>query len=292
MKLHIGPLRLALSGVTEQEIPVNSCLFIDRENASEEVDRHYTFRFVDRLPLPTADWQVVFRRKDIVVFQQGELEARLLAVGQLQASYALYLERNEREVDVYFLRPLKQELTIDTLFISCLCLERSLLQRGCYVLHCAYLDYHGKAILFSGPSGIGKSTHANLWCKYIPGSAVLNGDRALLCPSPEGGYEAQGWPVCGSSGICHNQSRPLAAIVFMEQAADNAIRPQTVMKHFKALSSQVTINWWNPRFTRKALDDLLVMTEQVSLSTYACNMEPEAAHLLREYLTANRVIGG
>ena len=83
MKLHIGPLRLALSGVTEQEIPVNSCLFIDRENASEEVDRHYTFHFVDRLPLPTADWQVVFRRKDIVVFQQGELEARLLAVGQL-----------------------------------------------------------------------------------------------------------------------------------------------------------------------------------------------------------------
>ena len=162
--------------------------------------------------------------------------------------------------------------------------------RGCYILHCAFLDYRGQAILFSGPSGIGKSTHAALWCRHIPDTRVLNGDRALLCPVPNGGYEITGWPVCGSSGICHNERHPLKTIVFIEQAPDNAIRPQTVLKHFKALCSQVTINWWNPKLTRKALDDLLVLTGQTSISTYACNMNPEAAFTLHRYLTELGII--
>lgn len=285
MRLNIGPLTLELSGVNEQEIPANSRLFLGCSDSSKEADLHYTFHFVDRLPLPSDDWQVVFRRNDIVIFRQEEREARLLAVGQLYASYALYRERNDREADIYFLQAMKPELTIDTLFVSCLCLERPLSRRGCYILHCAYLDYFGQAILFSGPSGIGKSTHADLWCRYLPNTKVLNGDRALLCPCPDGSYEVQGWPVCGSSGICHNGRRPLAAIVFIEQAPDNAIRPQTVMKHFKALSSQVTINWWNPQFTRKALNDLQALTEQTNIHTYACNMMPEAASTLCQYLT-------
>ena len=63
-----------------------------------------------------------------------------------------------------------------------------------------------------------------------------------------------------------------------------------VLKHFKALCSQVTINWWNPKLTRKALDDLLVLTGQTSISTYACNMNPEAAFTLHRYLTELGII--
>lgn len=292
MILTIGPLTLAISGLTEEEIPANSRLFIDRSDLPGQADIHYTFHFVDRLSMPSNDWQVAFQRNDIVVFKQEDREARLLAVGNMQAAYALYQERNTEEVDIYFFKALKQELTIDTMFASCLCLERPLSQRGCYILHCAYLDYRGQAILFSGASGIGKSTHADLWCRTIPDTRVLNGDRALFCPSPDGGYEVQGWPVCGSSGICHNERRPLRTIVFMEQAPENSIRPKTAMQHFKALTSQVTINWWNPPFTRRALDELLTLTGAISINTYACNMNPEAAFTLRQHLENEGVIGG
>ena len=290
MRLNIGPLTIELSGVTEQEIPVNSRLFLDHKPATKEADRYYTFYFVNRLPLPSNDWQITFQRDAIIVLRKEEQETRLLAVGNLNACYALYQERNERDANIYFIEGLKRELQTDTLFISCLCLERPLSVQGCYILHCTFLDYRGQAILFSGPSGIGKSTHANLWCRHIPGTQVLNGDRALLCPLPNGDYEITGWPVCGSSGICHNERRPLEAIVFIEQASDNTIRPQTAMKHFKALCSQVTINWWNPKLTGKALDDLQVLTRQTSISTYACNMNPEAAFTLHRYLTKLEII--
>ena len=243
MRLNIGPLTIELSGVTEQEIPVNSRLFLDRKPADKRADRHYTFHFVGRLPLPSNDWQAIFRRNDIVIFRKEERETRLLAIGNLNACYALYQEKDERNADIYFIEGLKRELQTDTLFISCLCLERPLSARGCYILHCAFLDYRGQAILFSG-----------------------------------------------SSGICHNERHPLKTIVFIEQAPDNAIRPQTVLKHFKALCSQVTINWWNPKLTRKALDDLLVLTGQTSISTYACNMNPEAAFTLHRYLTELGII--
>jgi len=199
-------------------------LFLDHKPATKEADRYYTFYFVNRLPLPSNDWQITFQRNDIVVFRKEEQETRLLAVGNLNACYALYQERNERDANIYFIEGLKRELQTDTLFISCLCLERPLSVQGCYILHCTFLDYRGQAILFSGPSGIGKSTHANLWCRHIPGTQVLNGDRALLCPLPNGDYEITGWPVCGSSGICHNERRPLEAIVFIEQASDNRLQ--------------------------------------------------------------------
>lgn len=290
MKLKLGPLTIALTGLAEQDIPANSRLFLLPTDDTTEASKHYAFHFVDRLPLPTDDWTVVFRRTDIVIFQRGTLEARLLAIGNLNACYALYQERNEQEADIYFVEALKGELQIDTVFVSCLCLERPLWQRGCYILHCAFLDYRRQGILFSGPSGIGKSTHSNLWCQHIEQTQVLNGDRALICPTPEGGYEAVGWPVCGSSEICFNEKRTLHAIVFMEQATDNAIRPMTPMQHFKLLSSQVTINWWNKRFARESLDQLLTLSNQIPIRTYACNLLPEAAYTLRQYLTVQGIV--
>lgn len=126
MRLNIGPLTIELSGVTEQEIPVNSRLFLDHKPATKEADRYYTFYFVNRLPLPSNDWQITFQRNDIVVFRKEEQETRLLAVGNLNACYALYQERNERDANIYFIEGLKRELQTDTLFISCLCLERPL----------------------------------------------------------------------------------------------------------------------------------------------------------------------
>ena len=74
MRLNIGPLTIELSGVTEQEIPVNSRLFLDRKPADKRADRHYTFHFVGRLPLPSNDWQAIFRRNDIVIFRKEERE--------------------------------------------------------------------------------------------------------------------------------------------------------------------------------------------------------------------------
>lgn len=282
MQLTIGPLTLTLNGLEATDIPVNSRMFLSSPTA--EADICYHFHTVESLPQPDHTWERSFERPDIVVYQKGGLEARRLAVGKPDAAYAHYQERNEKEMDVYVLHTLKQELAIDTIFVSCLALERHLTQRGCYILHSCFLNYHGQAILFSGQSGIGKSTHADLWCRFLEGAHVVNGDRSLICPDGYGGYKACGWPVCGSSNICHLEELPLKAIVFMGQAPHNEVVKVRPMQLFKQLSSQVTINWWNKQQVSSTLDALQQMQVQVPMCNYACNLTEEAPETLHNYL--------
>lgn len=54
-----------------------------------------------------------------------------------------------------------------------------MLAKDAMVLHCSVLKVKSGVILFSGPSGIGKSTQAGLWTKYRK-ARVINGDRTLL----------------------------------------------------------------------------------------------------------------
>ena len=277
MHFTIGPITLSIHGLTETEIPVNTQKFITEER---EADIHYTFRIVKELPYLEEGWEPIFERPDIQVFRNGELEARKLAVGTMEAAYAITKETNENEIEVYFLEAIKQELNIDTIFVSCLALEKHFAKKGAHILHSCFLHYKGQAILFSGPSGIGKSTHAHLWCQYIEDTHVVNGDRCLIYKNEEGEYVASAWPVCGSSGICLTETYPLKAIVFMGQAPNNEVISVRPMQLFKQLSSQITINWWNKQQVSHTLDDLQQMLGKVNMCNYICNLTEEAPNNL------------
>ena len=277
MHFTIGPITLSIHGLTETEIPVNTQKFFTEER---EADIHYTFHIVKELPYLEEGWEPIFERPDIQVFRSGELEVRKLAVGTMKAAYAITKETNEKEIEVYFLEAMKQELVIDTIFVSCLALEKHFAKRGAHILHSCFLHYKGQAILFSGPSGIGKSTHAHLWCQYIEDTHVVNGDRCLIYKNKEGEYVASAWPVCGSSGICLTETYPLKAIVFMGQAPNNEVISVRPMQLFKQLSSQITINWWNKQQVSHTLDDLQQMLGKVNMCNYICNLTEEAPNKL------------
>lgn len=277
MHFTIGPITLSIHGLTETEIPVNTQKFFTEER---EADIHYTFHIVKELPYLEEGWEPIFERPDIQVFRSGELEARKLAVGTMKAAYAITKETNEKEIEVYFLEAMKQELVIDTIFVSCLALEKHFAKRGAHILHSCFLHYKGQAILFSGPSGIGKSTHAHLWCQYIEDTHVVNGDRCLIYKNKEGEYVASAWPVCGSSGICLTETYPLKAIVFIGQAPNNEVISVRPMQLFKQLSSQITINWWNKQQVSHTLDDLQQMLGKVNMCNYICNLTEEAPNKL------------
>lgn len=283
MHLTISPLTFSINGLKEFEIPLNARKFLAKKKGNL-AKKNYTFHFVKELPNWEEGWTLTFERPDIQVYQQGELEARTLAVGTLDAAYAIYKERNEKDIDVYFLEAMKQDLVIDTIFISCLALERHFAEKGAHILHCCFLNYNGQAIVFSGPSGIGKSTHANLWCQHIERTQIVNGDRCLIYRNEEGQYVASAWPVCGSSNICLTETYPLKAIVFMGQAPHNEVISLRPMQLFKQLSSQVTINWWNKRQVSRTLDELQQMLGNINMCNYICNLTEEAPMTLYNYL--------
>ena len=93
------------------------------------------------------------------------------------------------------------------------------------VLHSSCIAAYGKAILFSAPSGTGKSTHTGLWEKYIPDTVYINDDTPVLRFDCSGTVFACGSPWSGKTELNSNISLPLAAIVFLERGNENNIEP-------------------------------------------------------------------
>ena len=101
---------------------------------------------------------------------------------------------------------------------------RQLLKFDGMLLHASAVAVDGRAYLFSGPSGMGKSTHTRLWQELLGEDAkVFNDDKpALRCL--DGVWYAYGTPWCGKDGINLNLKVPLAGICFLKRGEQNAIR--------------------------------------------------------------------
>ena len=95
-----------------------------------------------------------------------------------------------------------------------------LAERGGFLLHAASAIRNGRAFLFAGVSGAGKTTMASL----APSDAILLTDEISYVRPENGRYVAFGTPFTGElnrSG--KNVSAPVAALYLLEQAHDNEI---------------------------------------------------------------------
>ncbi len=94
-----------------------------------------------------------------------------------------------------------------------------------FCLHSSAVALRNRAILFSGPSGTGKSTHTGLWQQYFgkDKAVIINDDKPALRLIQDTFY-VYGTPWSGKSHLHVNTRVPLAAIVFLKQANQNLIR--------------------------------------------------------------------
>ena len=161
--------------------------------------------------------------------------------------------------------------------------EELFLHFGRSVLHSSCVEVNGEAILFSGMSGIGKSTQARLWETHA-GAAVKNGDRNLL-HAVSGKEYAFGLPYAGTSGICSNFELPIRAIVFLGQAKENSIRRLSQKDAAKHLLSQSPVPSWDALSIGRAMDAAVRIALSVPVYSLNCLPEKSAVDLLQQTLT-------
>lgn len=105
----------------------------------------------------------------------------------------------------------------------------ALLYYDAFMLHASAISYRGNGILFSAPSGTGKTTHTKLWEQFDPETFILNDDSPIIRFLEDGKPYACGCPWAGASGEGQNITVPLKAIVFLQQGERNEIsRLQTL----------------------------------------------------------------
>lgn len=273
----IGDFPFTLEYPQEVILPEN---FLRFQCSPCESEYDYTIIPVNKLPRP--DGVVAAQREDICVYSKGGLEQRLIGMKGRSDYHACYQETSETSANIVLAAHRIAELHSDTAFTSLLALERRLVQKDALILHCAYIKYRDEAILFSAPSETGKTTQANLWEQYR-GSRTINGDKALL-QCKDGRWAAQGWPVCGTSEICHNLSTPIRAIVMLSQAKENSVRRLQPIEAFSQLYTQITVNTWNRDFVQRNMDMIEKLIAQVPVYHLACNISENAVACLEAAL--------
>ena len=95
-------------------------------------------------------------------------------------------------------------------------LECRFVHEGVLSLHAACVDEGGRAVCFTGDSGIGKSTRAKVWAEAL-GAEFISGDRPAI-RLEENGSVACGVPWDGKEQIFRNVERPLRALLEVRRA--------------------------------------------------------------------------
>lgn len=93
----------------------------------------------------------------------------------------------------------------------------------------------GRAALFLGESGTGKSTHTRLYINNIEGSRLLNDDSPILKVEADGTVMAYGSPWSGKTHCYNDRNFPVAGICLLSQAPYNKIHAEGVLKAIQDL---------------------------------------------------------
>ena len=256
------------------EIPENFLKF----RGGDTPNYTYTIRVDESFPEPSG--KILARREDMIVAQNQWGECRWIGIKGNPHFYAYYEETGPESAEILLRMDLYQRLNCDPVFTSLLALERRQMAREALVLHCAYVEYRNQAILFSAPSETGKTTQANLWEQYR-GARTVNGDRGLI-QKVDGRWIVRGWPVCGSSEVCHNEDMPIRAIVMLSQAPEDRVEKLHPAKAFSQIYSQITINRWNRETNLRTMELLEDLIGEVPVYHLACTMNETAVQTLEK----------
>lgn len=112
------------------------------------------------------------------------------------------------------------------------------------LLHSSAVMCQGKAYLFLGKSGTGKSTHSRMWQSAIAGVTLINDDHPVVRVWESGDVVAYGSPWSGKTPCYKSVSAPLGGIVRIVRAPHNkAIRLSPIQAYASIMTSCGGMTW-------------------------------------------------
>jgi hypothetical protein len=157
-----------------------------------------------------------------------------------------------------------------------------LIERRALVLHASYVVRDGKALLFSAPSGTGKSTQAHFWEKER-GCSIINEDRVILFEENGVWYAAGCWAM-GGARITSNVTVPVDALVLLSQGSENRVSPIRPSEALRRLIPQCAYSTQNGAMRQGVISVLCDLIPAVRMVSYACINHPSSVAYLENEL--------
>jgi hypothetical protein len=190
----------------------------------------------------------------------------------------LHTDNGWSTIDISYIKDYPRiEYAVTGIMFNIIIRSRVIFHQG-IVIHASAIKYDGKGIIFSAPSGTGKSTQAGLWEEYM-GARVLNDD----CPVVKIEYGRPyiyGTPCSGSTDKFLNDSVPLSAIVIIEQAGENTIRALTNREAISYLMPRCFLSYYDQNLMDMAAGHLERIISTVPIYLLRCRPDREAVELV------------
>ncbi|MGV8963224.1 MAG: hypothetical protein ACOH2V_07575 [Candidatus Saccharimonadaceae bacterium] len=108
-------------------------------------------------------------------------------------------------------------------------------------LHASVIVKEGKALVFMGKSGTGKSTHSRLWQEFVPDCKLLNDDEPIVRVLNDGSVRIYGAPWSGSTPCYRNEFAEVTAFVRLYQSPENKLTKLNGVNAFASLFQSAAI---------------------------------------------------
>ena len=166
--------------------------------------------------------------------------------------------------------------------------RRVLLERQAVLLHASQVALDGRGILFTAPSGTGKTTQARLWRDTLGADIVCN-DRVILRRHAEG-WKSYGFPVDGDEPAGNWGVHRPAAIVVLSQGPENRVARLRPGPAGARLMSQTVMDVWDGEMVREVMMLWVRLLEEIPVYALSCRPDAGAVETLYQQLRRDGVM--
>ena len=138
---------------------------------------------------------------------------------------------------------IEQWLTFNSAVDFCFLLSTAC--RNTVLTHASSVIYKGKAYLFLGKSGTGKSTHSRMWLNALEGVELMNDDHPVVRVHDDGNVIAYGSPWSGKTPCYKNISAPVGGIIRISRAPYNRPNRLAPVQAYASLMTSCSGMTWD-----------------------------------------------
>jgi len=147
-----------------------------------------------------------------------------------------------------------------------------------FIVHSCGWSCNGKALLFPGVSGAGKTTLCRQLMAAGQGS-ILSDDRVIL-REEKNGFDACGTPWPGDAKQACNEAAPLAALCFIEKSTEHRLIPIQPPEALRRLLEAASVPWFSSDLCDRVFPLLDHLVTTVPAFRLGFHPEPGVANLL------------